>query len=398
MWKRKYYQNPRRLALAAIAKETQETTPVIAAGLPHMNPTESEKLDLETLPALDVTQCPRFTVSKSVYGTAVRVFNKDSFDAAIVMPSSILSIPSKTPTQTAETEVLGHLKSYAAAAESLSSTASRVAVLNMASEFSPGGGWLKGSTAQEEALCYRSSLASSLHRSLYPIAPRAGVYTRDVVIFRESMNDGHKLMVPETAVENLPVVSVLSVAGIRRPEVKEVGVERAEGAERAETSAERQDGEESGDALKSEKTNNVEQAGMSEVGNSEEPSDPRSQGKWKHRKGKKTREPKTPKGPMQFANPADRVLTKDKMRLCLRMAAAKGHTMLVLGAVGCGAFKNPPQEIANCWMEVLSEEELSGGWFKEIWFAVYDRRNEGNFEIFRDMFDGKVVGEVKTSV
>lgn len=386
MWKRKYYQNPRRLALAAIAKDTQERTPAIAAGLPHMNLDNSEKIDLETLPALDATKCPRFKVSESVYGTTVRVFNQDSFDAAIAMPSSILGIRSKTRTQTAENEILGHLRSYAAAAESLTSTASRVAVLNMASEVSPGGGWLKGATAQEEALCYRSSLAASLHRSLYPIAPRAAVYTRDVVIFRGSISDGHELMVPETAVENLPVVSVLSVAGIRRPEVKEVGVEEAGGTE---TSTKLPDGGESGEARKAEKTGNVGQAAGSD--------DSHGKGKWKEQKGKRTTEPKIPRGPMQFAHPADRALTKDKMRLCLHMAATKGHTMLVLGALGCGAFKNPPQEIANCWMEVLREEVVAGGWFKEIWFAVYDGRNEGNYEIFRDMFDGKVVCEVKAS-
>jgi uncharacterized protein (TIGR02452 family) len=92
-----------------------------------------------------------------------------------------------------------------------------------------------------------------------------------------------------------------------------------------------------------------------------------------------------------FADPAARELTKDKMRRCLRLAAAKGHTMLVLGAIGCGAFRNPPQEVADCWLEVLSESEFAGGWFKEIWFAVYDRRKEGNFEIFTDAFDGKVL-------
>ena len=48
-------------------------------------------------------------------------------------------------------------------------------------------------------------------------------------------------------------------------------------------------------------------------------------------------------------------------------------------------------------MEVFAEQEFAGGWFKEIWFAVYDRRNEGNFEIFRDMFDGKIIGQKQFS-
>jgi len=41
---------------------------------------------------------------------------------------------------------------------------------------------------------------------------------------------------------------------------------------------------------------------------------------------------------------------------------------------------------------VLREEEFAGGWFKKIWFAVFDRRNEGNFEVFEAALDGKEIG------
>ncbi len=333
MWRKTYYENPRRLALAAIAKETETTTAIIASSLPHLDPAKSEKLDLQSLPPLDPSRCPRFQLANRsglAHGTTARVFNQDSFDAAIAMPSSVLGI-----SLSAEGEILGHLKSAAGSPEHLTTpAAARVAVLNMASERSPGGGWLKGASAQEEALCFRSTLAASLHRNLYPIQHRAGLYTRDVVVFRESMSDGHKLMIPETPPSDLPVVSALSVAGIRQPDVKPPS----------------------------------QDAGTSIGGST-----------------------KASKGPFVFADPAARGLTKDKMRLCLRMAGTKGHTMLVLGAIGCGAFRNPPGEIVKCWQEVLAETEFAGGWFKEIWFAVYDRRNEGNFEIFSEAFDGKSV-------
>ncbi|KAL2121658.1 hypothetical protein VTJ04DRAFT_5685 [Mycothermus thermophilus] len=352
MWRKKYYENPKRLALAAIAKETQDTTPTIAASLPHLDPTKSEKLHLANLPPLDPSKCPRFKVpdgaGASRYGTRTHVFNQDTFDAALAMPTSVLGVTpsSEKTTQETEADLFEALKKTAEAPAHLSpSIAARVAVLNMASEKNPGGGWLKGSSAQEEALCFRSTLAASLHKQLYPIQQRAGLYTRDVVIFRGSMGDGHKLMVPETAAAKLPVVSVLSVAGIRRPEVKPANAADA-----------------SGSSAHSE-----------------------AQGA-----GKQGKE-KGPKGPFVFADPAARQLTKDKMRQCLRMAAIKGHTMLVLGAIGCGAFRNPPQEVAQCWLEVLGESEFAGGWFKEIWFAVFDRRKEGNFEIFSEAFDGKVL-------
>ncbi|KAL2266843.1 hypothetical protein VTJ83DRAFT_4120 [Remersonia thermophila] len=357
MWRKKYYEHPKRLALAAIAKETVDITPTIAAGLPHLDPTKSEKLHLDWLPPLDATKCPGFKVSEKSdpgNGTRARVFNQDTFDAALAMPAAVLGFspsPEKS-TQEAEAEIFELLKSAATSPSNLNpSTAARVVVLNMASERSPGGGWLKGASAQEEALCYRSTLAASLHRELYPIQRKAGLYTRDVVIFRGSVADGHKLMIPETAIAKLSVVSALSVAGIRRPEVKP-----ANGAEAPGTSQSTQ--------------GSPEQA-------------------------RKMNGKKEPKGLFVFADPAALELTKDKMRLCLRMAAAKGHTMLVLGAIGCGAFRNPPNEVVQCWLEVLGESEFAGGWFKEVWFAVLDRRNEGNFEIFKDAFDGKVFCELR---
>ena len=84
-------------------------------------------------------------------------------------------------------------------------------------------------------------------------------------------------------------------------------------------------------------------------------------------------------------------MTKEKMRLCLRMAASRGHGLLVLGALGCGAFGNPPEEVAACWLEVLRDDEFGGGWWREIWFAVFDGRNEGNFEVFERVLGGQEV-------
>ncbi|KAL2190564.1 hypothetical protein L209DRAFT_750693 [Thermothelomyces heterothallicus CBS 203.75] len=413
MWRKKYYENPRRLALAAVAKETQELTPTIAAKLPHLDTTKCEKLKLSELAPLDPSKCPRFRLALArgssddsdkpglACGTVLRVFNQDTFDAALAMPSAVLGVPSSSPKQTKTTATtpltakaeealrVEQLRASASAPENLdAATAGRVAVLNMASERSPGGGWLKGAAAQEEALCFRSTLAASLRRDLhYPIEPRAGLYTRDVVVFRRSMAADHRLMVPRTPEPELPVMSVLSVAGIRRPEVRPAG-EAVLNTEGESADGNKAEGP-GGGASKGESQSKTGAA----LGR-----DQRAQ-RGRDNKGRDEKEAKkAPRGPLVFANPAARDLTKDKMRLCLRMAGARGHTMLVLGAIGCGAFKNPPEEVAKCWDEVLSEAEFGGGWFKEIWFAVFDRRNEGNYEVFRDTFDGKVVGRISASV
>lgn len=265
----------------------------------------------------------------------------------------------------------------------------------MASEFNPGGGWLKGSTAQEEAICYRSTLAASLHREMYPIPARSGLYTRDVVIIRSSIGEGHGLMVPGVEVVKLPVVSVVSVAGVRRSGVKMVDgegnvVEGDEGLVQGESVG--GEGESiSVDGEAGQFSENIGSTSVDGVSQSSKNNDGATGNRLNKTKNKK-KGGKKKKMDYIFANEEDRDLTKDKIRLCLRMAASKGHTMLVLGAMGCGAFRNPPKEIASCWMEVLSEDEFAGGWFKEIWFAVFDRRREGNFEVFEEKFDGKVVG------
>ncbi|MNN94036.1 hypothetical protein D3C81_2125930 [compost metagenome] len=62
---------------------------------------------------------------------------------------------------------------------------------------------------------------------------------------------------------------------------------------------------------------------------------------------------------------------KDRMRLALAIFADRGDQHLVLGAYGCGVFRNDPIEVAAWWKELL-EEEGYDRFFKEIVFAVLD--------------------------
>ncbi|KAI1862866.1 hypothetical protein JX265_008912 [Neoarthrinium moseri] len=338
----------RRAALAAVAKETKAALPSVVQQLPGLQPYMSSQHTLDDLGPLDPALCPRFPLSSGsngdpqACGTTVKVVNADSFEAALEMPGKVPDqeptnplFLTATPTGTTAHDDDGKKKEDVDDDDETAQKTTqrrqrnhRVVVLNLASDKNPGGGWLNGSSAQEEALCYRSSLSLSLHRRYYPWAARSGLYTRDVVIIRRAQSQGHGLLVPRTPADQLPVVSVVSVAGIRRPEV----VSGAGGS------------------------------GLEE----------------------------------RFARPRDRALTKDKMRLVLRIAAAQGHELLVLGAIGCGAFGNPPREVARCWLEVLEEAEFRGGWWREIWFAVFDARGEGNGSVFEEELGGKVVGKVVT--
>lgn len=87
----------------------------------------------------------------------------------------------------------------------------------------------------------------------------------------------------------------------------------------------------------------------------------------------------------------DAITTKGKIRAILRIALLNGHTKLVLGALGCGAYGNPPEHVSRLFYEVLHEEEFWGH-FEEICFAILEDSNSqrnasgGNLKPFREVF------------
>ncbi|KAI9864890.1 MAG: hypothetical protein M1813_002661 [Trichoglossum hirsutum] len=290
----------RRQVLAKVARETKAVLPDILAQLAP-DVTADGKLYLrKDLDYLHQKYCPKHTLPTDDpecgrYGTRIRVINGDSFDVAIALQSQSDTIDEKP-----------------------------VAVLNMASARAGGGGWLSGALAQEEALCYRSSLSFTLKRRFYPLPDISGVYSPTVVVIRGSLATGHSLLYPTVAPQNLPIVSVISVAAVRGPAT----------------------------------TNTT---------------------------------------PPVYQNDADRELMKSKIRMILRVAAFNRHRRLVLGALGCGAFRNPRSEVVNCFREVFDELEFGGGWWKDIVFAVMDdgsgdgEQGNGNFGVFWRGLNGVVV-------
>lgn len=84
--------------------------------------------------------------------------------------------------------------------------------------------------------------------------------------------------------------------------------------------------------------------------------------------------------------------TKHKIRTILRIALENGHDAMVLGAFGCGAFRNPPEHIAALFHAVIEEDEFRNQ-FKHISFAILEDHNSGyahnpngNFKPFFDEF------------
>ncbi|KIK66650.1 hypothetical protein GYMLUDRAFT_909453 [Collybiopsis luxurians FD-317 M1] len=222
----------------------------------------------------------------------------------------------------------------------------KTAILSLASDRYPGGGWEAGYiNGQETYLCYSSTLFHSLTQpnivSYYPwpnTGPGcvAGIFSEGVVIFREPMdarsvlgssddsigpisggyNSKFASLLPST---KRRVVSVISIAAPSYPRLSLGGNDFAD------------------DVVKEE--------------------------------------------------------LKEKVRLALRMAALHGKRYLVLGALGCGTYLCPPISVAGLMKSVLLEKEFQG-WFARIIFAVLSANGtpgDSNFEIFTNVLSGTKV-------
>ena len=394
-----------------------------------------DKYDSWSLPALDASQCPQFAQPATV-----RVANSDTINAAL------------------DLQRFTHADFLSGAKTSAGTPLRPPLIVNFASHKKPGGGWLNGALAQEEALCYRSSLALSLHLSLYPLDREDVLYSPYVLIIRGDLSSGHRLLVSSTRTRDLPIVSAVSVAALNRPALRMVPVDDngniiAGAATTCATSGVAAESQETQGAQETQHTSDSsfgsavswsqsDYAGQSDPPSPEQtsrppspmrvspapspprlhsPSPPQSSPAVDHLAdeadsgGESLSQPRdlassaAPRRRVVFAYETDRFLTKLKMRLVLRAAARAGHHQLVLGALGCGVFGNPPEEVARCWLEVLQSPEFTAGghWWQDVVFAVYDgqRSQSGhadlgtqstggdasNYAIFHRILDGQSV-------
>jgi uncharacterized protein (TIGR02452 family) len=89
-------------------------------------------------------------------------------------------------------------------------------------------------------------------------------------------------------------------------------------------------------------------------------------------------------------------ILEDKVRLIFQVGVQEGHDSLVLGALGCGAWRNPAKDVAQTFKRVISENR---GTFKEIVFAImrtpetttryhsYGSRDTENYAVFKEVLE-----------
>jgi len=177
-------------------------------------------------------------------------------------------------------------------------------VLNMASDYCPGGGVRKGSRAQEECLFRCSNYTTTLDKSLlprdtYPLGSLDMIYSSEVTVFKTWRYES--LEVPFK-------VSCIACAGMRKPELNDDDTDYL------------------------------------------------------------------------YQNDYD--LMCEKIEGIFRIAYEKGHNSLLLGAIGCGAFRNPPRVVASIFAEKVEKWKPA---FRSIGFAVLAHGACENFEVFKEV-------------
>lgn len=76
-------------------------------------------------------------------------------------------------------------------------------------------------------------------------------------------------------------------------------------------------------------------------------------------------------------------LMKKRLKRILDVAISQDVEFLILGAFGCGIFRNPPELVAQIFKEVVKEYLYC---FKVVEFAIYCKDDDENYRIFADVF------------
>jgi uncharacterized protein (TIGR02452 family) len=81
-------------------------------------------------------------------------------------------------------------------------------------------------------------------------------------------------------------------------------------------------------------------------------------------------------------------LLEKKIETILQVSCKEKIDCLVLGALGCGAWKNNPNDVARCFAKVLPKYN---GIFKSIIFAIKSHTQDMNFAIFNQILNCNTV-------
>lgn len=237
------------------------------------------------------------------YSQAIIAATKDTFvrDGKLILDDEFDYLQGKTKVGTYKDNIIISDKTTYDAAIELNNEVSNVCILNFASYFKPGGGFIKGAYAQEESLCHVSGL--------YPILSSLDVYDKRAK--NKSIPDEYRSEIiysscvpftQEPGYLSMPVL--FDVVSCAAPNCNRVPIARMEAVESA---------------------------------------------------------------------------IDERLSACYLLPYLKGCDALVLGAWGCGVFKNNPIYIASTF-QILNQQY--GSLYKKI---VYALPNDKIREIFSSL-------------
>ena len=91
------------------------------------------------------------------------------------------------------------------------------------------------------------------------------------------------------------------------------------------------------------------------------------------------------KGAYLGKNQDVRKALEERCEYILQTAVKHGEKNLVLGAFGCGVFKNSPMEVATVWFNLLYRKNYAK-YFDNIEFAILGRGDDENYKAFKMVF------------
>jgi len=185
----------------------------------------------------------------------------------------------------------------------------KVGVLSFASAKNPGGGFLNGSIAQEEALAYCSNLYECIRDSeLYTINKRckSTVYTDTAITSRVTFFRTSDFQLVETPYDvNIITCPAVNMSGVQPDQVDEA-----------------------------------------------------------------------------------KQIMENRMSKLVALMINRSYEYLILGAYGCGVFKNDPADVASTWYDLFIGRNLRT-YFKEIHFSIYElSSSDQNMKEFTRVFRG----------
>ena len=82
-------------------------------------------------------------------------------------------------------------------------------------------------------------------------------------------------------------------------------------------------------------------------------------------------------------NENDKKNMDEKINKIFCVAIENNVEVLVLSAFGCGAYYNPPEEVAKIMYKYSNKYS---GYFKKIYIAIIDNKYTDNYNIFKNIF------------